>query len=110
LFPVFLSSEQLSSEQHWITFKLDFESNELSYGKITIVLEKHDLLGSIGDSLSHKGMKPLVPKEAIRKIQWWLKSRFNRVFKELGDELQHGDQEDYTDWNPDREHRSMRAV
>ena len=40
-------------------------------------------------------MKP--PKEAIRKIQWWLKSRFNRAFKELGDKLQHGDQEDYTD-------------
>lgn len=44
LFPVFLESEQ-----HWITFKLDFDTNELSYGKIPIVFEKHDLLGSIGD-------------------------------------------------------------
>lgn len=33
LFPVYLASEQ-----HWITFKLDFESNELSYGKFLLSL------------------------------------------------------------------------
>ena len=37
------------------------------------------------------------PEEAIRKIQWWLKSRFERTFNELGDDPQHGDQEDHAD-------------
>lgn len=48
-----------------------------------------------GDSLAHKGMSP--PKEIIRKLQWWLKHRFGTTFKNVGNQLEHGKQEDWTD-------------
>jgi len=37
------------------------------------------------------------PKEIMRKLRWWIEKRFNKVFKELGDELTHGKQEDGTE-------------
>ncbi|GLB42721.1 hypothetical protein LshimejAT787_1201700 [Lyophyllum shimeji] len=69
----------LKIQKHWLVFKLDFEAYELSYG----------------DSLAHKGMA--APKDLIRKLQWWLKKRIGRQFKEMGDQLEHGRQEDWTD-------------
>ena len=36
------------------------------------------------------------PKIAMKKIQWWLKARFGKEFKDLGDSLEHGLQDDYT--------------
>lgn len=47
-----------------------------------------------GDTLSHVLQKP---KEIIKKIQWWLKKRFGIQFKDCGDDLEHGKQEDFTD-------------
>ena len=48
-----------------------------------------------GDSLHHRGMAP--PRTAIKKLKWWLKSRFEREFKDCGDTLNHGFQIDVTD-------------
>lgn len=48
-----------------------------------------------GDSLYDRGMK--LPKEVMKKIQWWLNARFGTHFKDLGDNLAHGKQEDFTD-------------
>ncbi|KAF9459537.1 hypothetical protein BDZ94DRAFT_1381618 [Collybia nuda] len=74
LFPIFLEKEK-----HWLTFKIDFRNSELSYG----------------DSLSHRGMAP--PKQATKKLKWWLGKRFNSAFVDLGDSLEHGSQEDGTE-------------
>jgi hypothetical protein len=37
------------------------------------------------------------PKVITKKLQWWLKKRFHRAFVELGDDLEHGWQEDGTE-------------
>lgn len=37
------------------------------------------------------------PKAIIRKLQWWLKCRFGEKFKDIGNQLGHGKQEDWTD-------------
>jgi hypothetical protein len=34
------------------------------------------------------------PKEIIKKLQWWLRRRFRGTFKNCGDTLKHGLQED----------------
>lgn len=49
----------------------------------------------IGDSLSHMGLR--APKEIIKKLQWWSKKRLGIQLKDLGDELEHGQQKDVTD-------------
>ncbi|KAG6819326.1 hypothetical protein H0H93_012927 [Arthromyces matolae] len=74
IFPAYLEAQK-----HWLTFKIDFEAREISYG----------------DSLAHKGMPQ--PKAMIQKIQLWLKKRFRGPFKDLGDAMEHGQQDDYTD-------------
>jgi hypothetical protein len=40
-------------------------------------------------------MKP--PKEVLKKLQWWLSACLRNIFKDLGNNLLHGKQEDYTD-------------
>ena len=47
-----------------------------------------------GDSLAHE-LSP--PSEVIKKLKWWLKGRFKMTYKELGDSLEHGCQNDWTD-------------
>ena len=37
------------------------------------------------------------PKAAIKKLRWWLQKRFENPFRELGDQLVHGKQEDGTE-------------
>jgi len=37
------------------------------------------------------------PKAAIKKLWWWLQKRFENPFRELGDQLVHGKQEDGTE-------------
>lgn len=37
------------------------------------------------------------PKAIIQKLQWWLKHRFGEKFKDIGNQLEHGRQEDWTD-------------
>ena len=37
------------------------------------------------------------PNAIIRKLQWWLKQRFGAKFKDIGNQLEHGRQEDWTD-------------
>ncbi|KAH9979551.1 hypothetical protein BGW80DRAFT_1442528 [Lactifluus volemus] len=62
-------------QKHWLTFKLDFQLKELSYS----------------DSLAHKLAPPM---DIIKKLQWWLKKRLDGPFKNLGDGLEHGRQDD----------------
>jgi hypothetical protein len=49
----------------------------------------------IGDSLAHQGMPE--PTDIVKNLQWWTKEHFGRRFQNLGDELEHGDQNDWTD-------------
>jgi hypothetical protein len=49
----------------------------------------------LGDSLAHKGMS--TPKAIIQKLQLWLKYHFGEKFKDLGNHLEHGKQDDWTD-------------
>jgi hypothetical protein len=37
------------------------------------------------------------PKGIIKKLQWWLRKRFRGPFKDCGDTLEHGLQEDGTE-------------
>jgi len=37
------------------------------------------------------------PKEAIKKLQWWLQKRFRGPFTNCGDALEHGRQDDATE-------------
>ncbi|KAF8164694.1 hypothetical protein B0H34DRAFT_670722 [Crassisporium funariophilum] len=73
-FPVYLDTQQ-----HWLVFGVDVESRKVSYG----------------DPLTHKGITP--PKECMKKVMWWLKERIGKQFKDVGDELEHGEQNDFTD-------------
>ncbi|KAF8228025.1 hypothetical protein L208DRAFT_1424582 [Tricholoma matsutake] len=61
----------LGQENYWLAFKIDFEHGELSYG-----------------------MPP--PKGIVKKLQWWLWKCFRGPFKDCGDFLEHGHQEDST--------------
>lgn len=90
LFPAFLEKPK-----HWLTFKIDFRTSELSYGKQNTQEPERDSSPLVGDSLSHRGMAP--PKHTIKKLQWWLGKRFNNSFVNLGDDLEHGSQEDGTE-------------
>ncbi|RDB22778.1 hypothetical protein Hypma_009978 [Hypsizygus marmoreus] len=83
----------LEAQRHWLSFKLNFEAKELSYGKPLNAVLKNSSLPIAGDSLSHRGMPP--PGEIVRKLQW-LEKRLNGPFKNLGDSLPHGRQQDAT--------------
>ncbi|KAJ7915715.1 hypothetical protein B0H13DRAFT_2324107 [Mycena leptocephala] len=61
-------------QKHWLTFKCDFQALTLSYG----------------DPLKMPGK----PQEIINKTLWWLKGRFNKHFKCMGDTLPCGCQND----------------
>lgn len=37
------------------------------------------------------------PKDALKYIQSWLKKRFGSTYKDMGDSLSHGDQDNFTD-------------
>jgi hypothetical protein len=37
------------------------------------------------------------PKAIVQKLQWWIKHRFGEKFKDVGNQLEHGKQEDWTD-------------
>jgi hypothetical protein len=52
------------------------------------------ILLDLGDLLAHKGMP--APKMVVKKLQWWLKHRFGKTFKVIGNQLEHGKQ-DWTD-------------
>ncbi|KAF8814925.1 hypothetical protein BYT27DRAFT_7010209, partial [Phlegmacium glaucopus] len=65
--------------KHWVAVQVDFKAKTISYG----------------DSLAHEKMP--CPKAVIKKLQWWLQKRFETPFKELGDNLVHGKQEDRTE-------------
>ncbi|KAG6906429.1 hypothetical protein DXG01_013965 [Tephrocybe rancida] len=76
---VLIFPAHLESQQHWLTFKIDFSTREICYG----------------DSLAHKSMPQ--PKTMIQKLQYWLKRWFRHQFTDLGDALEHGEQDDFTD-------------
>ncbi|KAK1226504.1 Methionine--tRNA ligase, mitochondrial [Marasmius sp. AFHP31] len=71
VFPVF--NEQA---EHWLAFRVDFHQKVITYG----------------DSLAHQGLMP--PKSVLRKLKWWLDSRFGGEFEVVGDGLEHGMQDD----------------
>lgn len=48
-----------------------------------------------GASLVHQGIA--APTDILKKIQWWTKERFGSKFSILGDELKHGNQNNWTD-------------
>ena len=60
-----------------------------------------------GDLLSHELS---APSEVIKKLKWWLKGRFKMTYKDLGDSLEHGHQNGWTDWNSERKHCGSRNL
>ena len=91
VFPV-----RMDSQTHWLTFKLDFKNCELAYGMklFSFRLKKVMYTPFQGDSLAHELS---APSDVIKKLKWWLKGRFKKIFKDLGDSLEHGSQNDWTD-------------
>ncbi|KAK7045865.1 Methionine--tRNA ligase, mitochondrial [Paramarasmius palmivorus] len=68
-------------QEHWLTCKVDFGEGTIAFG----------------DSLAHRGMKP--PPETVKKLKSWLRHRFSDIttFKDLGDDMEHGEQLDATE-------------
>lgn len=91
VFPV-----RMDSQMHWLTFKLDFKNCELAYGTKLLFLVINERLHTLfqGDSLAHELS---APSEVIKKLKWWLKGRFKKTYKDVGDSLEHGRQNDWTD-------------
>src|SRR5258708_37860457 len=80
VFPAFMAAQK-----HWIAIQIDFDSYEIAYGQSESVDQTVELTFYSGDSLNHRGMEP--PKVAIKKLKWWLDARFQRKYKDCGDEL-----------------------
>ncbi|KAF8814343.1 hypothetical protein BYT27DRAFT_7250099 [Phlegmacium glaucopus] len=69
----------LPDHKHWVMIQIDFEEEEIVYG----------------DSLAHEGMPP--PTDILKYIQLWLKKCFGGTYKNTGNSLSHGDQDNFTD-------------
>ncbi|KAJ7586217.1 hypothetical protein C8J56DRAFT_1086435 [Mycena floridula] len=63
---------------HWTPFRINFSDKEPEI--------------YYGDSLSHKNIPR--PDREMMKLNWWLERRFKRPFRDSGDALEHGLQDD----------------
>ena len=81
--------------KHWIAVEVNFKERTVSYGEHLDLYFMKLANVAQGDSLSHEEMPR--PRAVMKKLQWWLQKRFEKPFRELGDQLVHGKQENGTE-------------
>ncbi|TFY61180.1 hypothetical protein EVJ58_g4673 [Rhodofomes roseus] len=79
-------------QQHWVALHVDFNKKTISYGMY--IVEMKDAVTDLvwtGDSLN---VKRMTPRLAISALQDWLHHDFGGRFRDAGNTMRHGLQED----------------
>ena len=78
--PILYFPAHVSEQQHWICFRINFDTQTLSYGMKSVPVIMPDANGVVpADSLAHDLPKPT---KIFRQLQWWLAKRFGTSFPE----------------------------